>query len=175
MLSKLLASTCVLACGLGIASPNTLAADTTSTQNSNLSFQTEVPISRIAFPTPRTGLFVVPGRNTTASAYGGDLRLYDVHIAKMFEITHHECNLTDIPQNSIDWKYQAGDGDIEMGTFTITCSLANSIATEYGLGQTEATEILYYRARSTVDIPILNITGEKIPQWLDFVASFEPN
>jgi hypothetical protein len=29
----------------------------------------------------------VPDADTTASAYGGDLRLYDVHIAKMVEVT----------------------------------------------------------------------------------------
>ncbi|HEY9885432.1 MAG TPA: hypothetical protein V6C98_17645, partial [Thermosynechococcaceae cyanobacterium] len=54
---------------------------------------TEVPITRIDFAGAggdfqhRTGTFVVPDRDTTLSAYGGSLRRYDVHIAKMIEVT----------------------------------------------------------------------------------------
>jgi hypothetical protein len=50
---------------------------------------TEVPITRIDFAGAggdfqhRTGTFVVPDRDTTLSAYGGSLRRYEVHIAKM--------------------------------------------------------------------------------------------
>ena len=54
---------------------------------------TEVPITRIDFAGAggdfhqRQGTFVVPDRDTTVSAYGGSLRRYDVHIAKMIEVT----------------------------------------------------------------------------------------
>ena len=33
----------------------------------------------------------VPDTDTTVSAYGGRLRLYDVHIAKLVEVTHNSC------------------------------------------------------------------------------------
>ncbi|MBD0313147.1 MAG: hypothetical protein ICV86_09740, partial [Microcoleus sp. T3-bin5] len=36
--------------------------------------------------------FIVPDRNTAKSADGPKLRLYDVHIAKMFEISHFLCD-----------------------------------------------------------------------------------
>jgi hypothetical protein len=32
-----------------------------------------------------------PNRDTTQPAYGGKLRLYDVHLAKMFETSHFLC------------------------------------------------------------------------------------
>ena len=38
-------------------------------------------------PRNRWVTFVVPERSTAVPAYGGSLRLYDVHIAKMIEIT----------------------------------------------------------------------------------------
>ncbi|NTW21494.1 MAG: hypothetical protein HGA42_18790 [Nostocales cyanobacterium W4_Combined_metabat2_030] len=123
------------------------------------------------------GEFVVPNSDTTQSAYGGNLRLYDVHLAKMFEITYFECNQPDRgmpPNQRIFWRYEAGNGGINMGTFDISCRLANQIAREYGLGKTETTKITYYRARATQEIPILNITGDKIPSWIKFLQSFHP-
>ena len=120
---------------------------------------------------------LVPDRNTTASAYGGDLRLYDVHIAKMFEVTKYMCDRS--PRGEILWNYRAGGGSINMGTFRVTCTEANSIASIFGRGKPEITTILYrgeegYRREETLDIPILNIVGDKIPQWLDFVETFSP-
>ncbi|MBW4693609.1 MAG: hypothetical protein KME27_17840 [Lyngbya sp. HA4199-MV5] len=54
---------------------------------------TEVPITRIDFavraaalPTTPRRLWC-PDRDTTVSAYGGSLRRYDVHTAKMIEVT----------------------------------------------------------------------------------------
>jgi serine/threonine-protein kinase len=124
------------------------------------------------------GSLTVPDRNTTASAYGGELRLYDVHIAKMFEVTKFLCDRFR-SQSDIIWNYRAGGGSIRMGTFNITCAEANSIASIFGRGKPEITPILYigeegYRREETFDIPILNIVGDKIPQWLDFVETFSP-
>ena len=34
---------------------------------------------------------VVPDSDVTRSAYGGKLKLYDAHVAKMFEVTQYLC------------------------------------------------------------------------------------
>ncbi len=126
-----------------------------------------------------TYTITVPDRNTTRSAFGGRLRLYDVHIAKMFEVTYSDCQ--EMPEaGSRTWYYFAGNGNIDMGEFTITCELANNIANAYGLGRSLRTTIEYSQEEagppiSTVrSIPTLDITGSKIPRWLNFVQRFRP-
>ena len=126
--------------------------------------------------------FIVPDRNTAKSANGGKLRLYDVHIAKMFEISHFLCD-RDRASEGYDWSYEAENGNIEMGRFKISCNLARSIAAAYGLGQPE---ILVIRrnfnlkngrpslAIETYSIPTLNIAKNRVLQWRDFVQKFPP-
>lgn len=125
-----------------------------------------------------TANLIVPDKNTTSSAYGNQLRRYDVHLAKMFETTHYLCQ-NDV-QGGIEWGYQAGSGSINMGKFSISCQLANDIASAYGLGTPERTAIQFSQGESesstskNFDVPKLNITGTKIPQWLRFVQKFKP-
>ncbi|MFM6399279.1 hypothetical protein [Planktothrix sp.] len=119
----------------------------------------------------------VPDRDTTRSAYGGKLRLYDVHIAKMFEVTYYDCNNQG---SSRTWLYYAGNGQINMGEFFISCDLANRIVNRYGLGQPESTVIEYSQEEAGPPIPrnrsiqILDITGSKVDSWIDFVQGFKP-
>jgi serine/threonine-protein kinase len=139
--------------------------------------QTEVPITSIVFPRVGLGVLTVPNHDTTRPAYGGRLRLYDVHLAKMFEVTHFQCNSSEggmVSDGRIIWRYHAGNGDINMGAFDISCRMANQIVREYGLGQTEVTRMVYYRAPVTQNIPVLDITGDKVPRWIDFSISFRP-
>ncbi|MEG4493203.1 hypothetical protein [Microcoleus sp. D3_18_C4] len=126
-----------------------------------------------------TYTLTVSETNTTKSAYGGQLRLYDVHIAKMFEVTYSDCQ--EIPNaGGRTWYYRAGNGKIDMGQFRINCQLASDIANTYGLGKPERTAIEYSqgeagRPRSrTRSIPILDITGNKIQRWTNFVQGFRP-
>ncbi|MGB7892817.1 MAG: hypothetical protein WCF82_13065 [Microcoleus sp.] len=68
--------------------------------------------------------------NTTKFAYGGQLRLYDVHIAKMFEVRCSDCH--ERPNaGGRTWYYRAGKGKIEMGQFRINCHLASDLANTY--------------------------------------------
>ncbi len=119
----------------------------------------------------------VPDRNTTVDA-GGGLRRYDVHIAKMFEITHHSCQEVHrdggYEFNGYSWNYSANNGSIDMGRFLISCRLAQDIATAYGLGNSERTEITYYRADNVEYIPTLNIVGGKVDCWRQFTHNFVP-
>ncbi|WP_293366644.1 hypothetical protein [Microcoleus sp. CAWBG50] len=126
-----------------------------------------------------TYTLTVSEADTTKSAYGGQLRLYDVHIAKMFEVTYADCQ--EIPRAGFrDWEYRAGNGRISMGTFRITCLLAGDIAKTYGLGKPERSAIEYSQEEAgppisrTRSIPILDITGNKVDRWLNFVQSFRP-
>ena len=126
--------------------------------------------------------FIVPDRNTAKSADGGKLRLYDVHIAKMFEISHFLCD-RDRASEGYDWSYEAENGNIEMGRFKISCNLAQSIAGAYGLGKPEISVIRRNfnlknggpsLAIETYSIPTLNIVNNRVLQWRDFVQKFPP-
>ena len=142
--------------------------------------QTALPIKSIVFLHANNGInvadFTVPNRDTTASAYGGQLRRYDVHVAKMFELTDFECRNRNSESNwnRIIWRYYADNGNINMGAFNISCSQAHDVTVAYGLGQPERTEVFYYRAKATINVPILNITGSKVSDWLGFVQKFRP-
>ncbi len=120
----------------------------------------------------------VPDTDTTKSAYGGRLRVYDVHVAKMFEVTHFMCASGRLSPGTA-WSYTAGNGSIEMGTFSISCKLANDIAIAYGLGRPERTSIYVSFEEAggetrAANIPILEITGGKIDRWIRFSRSFKP-
>lgn len=126
-----------------------------------------------------TYTLTVPNSNTTKFAYGSQLRFYDVHIAKMFEVTHADCQ--ELPNaGSRVWFYFAGNGNIDMGEFNITCKLANDIATAYGLGKPQPTAIEYSQEEAgpaiarTRLIPVLNITGNKVRRWMNFTRQFKP-
>jgi len=121
---------------------------------------------------------VAPDTGTTRPAYGGKLRVYDVHIAKMVEITHLMCSTGRLSPGTT-WSYSTGNGSINMGNFNISCQLANDLAGAYGLGNPEQTPI-YFSAEETggdtsvVSVPILNITGGKINRWMNFTRNFKP-
>lgn len=144
--------------------------------------QTSVPISWITFNAGfdnnlMLAELIVPDRNTTTTIPAGDgLRRYDAHMAKMFELTHYECldQQADRNWNGIRWQYYAGNRDLDMGAFNISCSLARDIATAYGLGRPEVTPVTYYRADTTINVPKLNIVGGKVPTWLKFTQNFKP-
>jgi len=148
--------------------------------------QTEVPLTIQAGGTEGTDGFAllsitVPNQDTTRSAYGGQLRFYDVHVAKMFEVTDFLCQRfgSDRSLSGYEWFYSAANGQTSMGRFRISCSLARDIATAYGLGKTERTAIGLDTEggppeSNVYSIPILNITGSKVPKWMDFVQRFRP-
>ncbi|MEG4574874.1 hypothetical protein QUA56_19615 [Microcoleus sp. N3A4] len=157
------------------------------TPNSALA-RTELPITEIRWFnfSPEDSWqpiqFIVPDRNTAKSAGSRKLRLYDVHIAKMFEISHFLCD-RDRASEGYNWSYQAENGNIEMGRFKISCNLARSIAAAYGLGKPEISVIRRSFnlkngrpsfALEKYSIPTLNIAKNRVLQWRDFVQKFPP-
>ncbi len=114
-----------------------------------------------------------PVADTTESFDGGLLRVYDVHIAKMVEITHFKCNNTRSRADRT-WFYSANDEN--MGQFRISCKLANDLAIAYGMEKAEPTAIFMAEIDepSTTSIPTLNITGGKVKTWMQFTQNFKP-
>lgn len=121
---------------------------------------------------PAAGELIVPDTDTTLSAYGGRLRRYDVHMAKMFELTIQMCRGS--RNGDVFWTYKAGNGNIDMGNFRITCALADDVKIAYGLGRTERTVVRTERGATAIEVPILRIGEEKIDRWMNFVENFKP-
>ncbi|MEG4800041.1 hypothetical protein QUB63_03065 [Microcoleus sp. ARI1-B5] len=126
--------------------------------------------------------FIVPDRNTAKSAGSRKLRLYDVHIAKMFEISGFLCD-RDRTAEGYNWSYEAENGNIDMGRFKISCQRARSTAAAYGLSKPEITVIRrnfdLKNGRPSIavekySIPTLNVSKNRVLQWRDFVQKFPP-
>ncbi|MBE9186058.1 hypothetical protein IQ270_15525 [Microcoleus sp. LEGE 07076] len=126
--------------------------------------------------------FIVPDRQPEKSADRQKLRLYDVHIAKMFEISHFLCD-RDRTSVGYDWSYEIENGNIEMGRFKISCNLAREIASAYGLSKPQTTVIRRNfnqkdgRPSLAVErflIPTLNVSKNRVLQWKKFVEKFPP-
>lgn len=166
--------------------PNADTDSTKFTQKVNIILaqeNTQLPLSIRYGGTEARGGFVLleiitPNQDTTQPAYGSRLRLYDVHVAKMFETSHFLCQQFR-SVSGYEWVYSAGNGSIRMGNFRIPCSLASEMASTYGLGKPERTSI----ARDTeggppesdvYSIPIFEITGSKVQRWMNFVQNFKP-
>lgn len=130
--------------------------------------------------------FTVPDEDTTQSAFGGELRRYDVHVAKMFEVTSHLCQQNQEIQR-IDWFYEAANSRANMGRFTIRCRLAREVAAAYGQKRLEKTWIKREfkgdwsngdkESEQTTQhlVPVLELKGSKASKWMDFVQQFRPD
>jgi serine/threonine-protein kinase len=165
--------------------PSAEADSAKFTQNVNIIVaqnSTQVPLSIRYGGTEARGGFVLmqltaPNRDTTQPAYGGKLRLYDVHLAKMFETSHFLCQQSR-GVSGYEWVYSAGNGSIRMGNFRIPCSLASFMASTYGLGKPERTSAKDTEGgppeSDVYSIPILDITGSKVQRWMNFVQNLKP-
>jgi hypothetical protein len=70
----------------------------------------------------RTATFRVPDQTTTKLVRYG-LRLYELHLAKMIEVTNNFCQDRD-SNYVIYWNYEAADGKVFMGQYNLTCQFA---------------------------------------------------
>ena len=168
--------------------PKSISAELLSQNHENstkmVSQSTEVPMKLELAVEQEMYIMTVPNRDLSQSAYGGKLRFYDVHLAKMFEMTYDDCQRIKrrLPQGieGRQWLYKPGNGDDSIPTeyFYITCSLADEIVETYGLGKAEETVVEAFvdhhptKSIRNRSIPILDITGSKVPQWIDFVDVF---
>ncbi|MGB3401949.1 MAG: hypothetical protein WBA77_04600 [Microcoleaceae cyanobacterium] len=127
---------------------------------------------------------IVPNEDLSQPAYGGQLSFYDVHLAKMFEMTYDDCQQMQreygMDAGSRTWYYIAEKDNFEIGNVNISCSLAYEVVETYGLGKAEPTDVKNFVEFQGVHtetryIPVLDITGSKVSQWKDFISMFELN
>ncbi|MFN7662105.1 MAG: hypothetical protein ACK5PQ_00010 [Alphaproteobacteria bacterium] len=98
------------------------------------------------------------------------MRLYDVHIAKMIEITADQFCNADSNEGAY-FNYEADDGQIFMGKVFISCRLARYAKATYGLGRPERTVLQYAGNPEVVYIPVLDLNGSRIKEFQDLVAT----
>jgi hypothetical protein len=132
--------------------------------------QTAVPITRINVaraggdPNHRWVTFVVPDKDTSRSAYGGKLSRYDVHIAKMIELTAHDFCRSASSRGAY-FNYEADNGRVFMGKLFFSCSTAKSAFKRYGSGKSEQTIVQYAGNPETLNVPTLDLQGDKIQHF----------
>jgi hypothetical protein len=122
----------------------------------------------------------VPEKDVT-SLYSGRLRRYDLHIAKMFEVTSYMCQ-EGMVSPGINWQYYAGGGSIDMGRFRISCQLASEIENAYKVRTPEPTAIEFTQGEDNPAIVqkfyigTLDIERDpnKTTRWLRFAQKFKP-
>ncbi|MGB3532824.1 MAG: hypothetical protein WBA13_04835 [Microcoleaceae cyanobacterium] len=165
--------------------PQSLSTELLSQNQQIVSRSTRLPMRLELAVEQEMYIMTVPNPDINQSAYGGELSFYDVHIAKMFEVTYDDCQKIQrrFPEGieGRQWLYRWGNDDDDMPTeyFYISCNLAYEIIDTYGLGKAEETVVEAFveqnptRSIRTDLIPILDITGSKVSQWQDFSRNFE--
>jgi hypothetical protein len=125
-------------------------------------------------------MLTVPDTDTTKSAFGGKLRRYDIHIAKIHEVTDHLCQKHNMSaEASLTWGYAAGNGSINMGRFKLTCEDAFYAFQNIGQqGKPERT-VIYRSDESGKDqivlmVPTLGLNKNTINRWQGVVQRFNP-
>jgi hypothetical protein len=129
----------------------------------------------------------IPAKDLNNSASDGSLTFFEVYVAKIFEITIYYRGELLGNFGELTWSIFAGDSQGSEdgqklvglnyrktpGKFSISSALALEKAKEYGLGKAESTLVNKFGVGSTqVDIPMLDISGEKIGRWKKFVKLF---
>lgn len=120
----------------------------------------------------------VPDRDNSGNFFGQELSLYDLHIAKMYEVTDALCQrrLT-FPFNQaiqvFQWSYSANG--IPIGQLQISCRDAENVMLTYGRGfSSESTPIRRPLSPDAppsfelMPIPTLNLAGYQASRWKDF-------
>lgn len=120
----------------------------------------------------RTATFRVPDKSTTKLVKYG-LRLYDVHLAKMIEVSNNYCQ--DRESNYvIHWNYEAEGGKIYMGKYNLTCQFAKNTMKKFGTSAPENVTIDYAGNSESVKITPLNLNSNNAKEFASLVQSIKP-
>lgn len=169
---------------LGGRSPTTPALSET-TQQTIQAVNLNVSINYIRLDNPiagkavRHGEIEVPDRDTTVPVAGYSLRHYDVHIAKMLELSHQFYCAEPYAggtEKVMVWKYTADNGKANMGTFTLRCTTVEQAIATYGLAKAQRTKIHFAGSSEEVAyVPTLDLRGDwKVNQFQSFVQTLKP-
>ncbi len=122
--------------------------------------------------TGRSATLSTTDKTTTKPVKYG-LRTYDLHIAKMIEVSGNYCQ--DRPQDYVmHWNYLAADGKVFMGEYTIPCQLAKDTLKKFGTKGTETLAIDYAGNEQATSIPSLNLTRTNAADFAKFVQTLKP-
>ncbi len=134
-----------------------------------------VPNANISFAgaggdfSSRTATFTVPDVTTVTPVENG-LRLYEVHLAKMIEVSENFCKDRD-DDYIINWNYEANQGKIFMGEFSLSCEFARETLQNFGTSGTE-TVIISHRGNPVSEtISTLDINQKNAPEFINLVHS----
>jgi serine/threonine-protein kinase len=121
----------------------------------------------------RTATFRVPDSTTVTPVENG-LRLYEIHLAKMIEVTESFCKDRD-SDYIIYWNYEADEGKIFMGEFSLSCQFARETLEKFGTSGTEEVTIHHRGNPTSENISILNLNSKNAKQFRSLVQSLKPS
>jgi hypothetical protein len=122
----------------------------------------------------RQATFRVPEKPTTTAVQDG-LRLYEVHFAKMIEVTNHFCNKMGASGDyTVYWNYNAEEGKVFMGQYSIACQVAKDTISKFGTLGEESITIDYGGNAQNVTIAPLNLNSKNAQEFAQLVQSFKP-
>ncbi|MBD1862893.1 MULTISPECIES: hypothetical protein [Trichocoleus] len=120
----------------------------------------------------------VPDRGNDRAFSDSELSLYDLHIAKMYEVTDALCQRRftfpfNQPIQVFQWSYSANS--IPIGQLQISCREAEDVANTYGRAfLSESTVIRRPLSADSspsaeiLQIPTLNLAGYQVPLWKSY-------
>lgn len=137
-----------------------------------------VPNAYINFARPggdfssRTVTFAVPEKDTTTLAQDG-LRLYEIHLAKMIEVTNEFCK-EQKDSYVIHWNYELEDRKVFMGKYSFSCQFVKDTVKEFGTSGVESIEVHQAGKPTVVKIAPLNLRGKNVQQFSTLVQFIKP-
>ncbi|NJL10979.1 MAG: hypothetical protein HC908_14625, partial [Calothrix sp. SM1_7_51] len=111
----------------------------------------------------------------TTKSVGNGLRLYEVHIAKMIEVTHSFCGKEGDTKDTnyiVHWNYVADK--TFMGRFSFSCKFAANTLKTYGTGKPEQITVNHRGNPTKETISTLNLSGSKAKQFVSLVKTLKP-
>ncbi|MBW4577813.1 MAG: hypothetical protein KME08_21495 [Aphanothece sp. CMT-3BRIN-NPC111] len=172
------------AIGFWTISPDIALASVAQAKNAKSNSTTTIPINTIRLEdtldaSVRLGYFEVPDRNTTVSAFGGQMRRYDVHVARLIALSHHFfCTqpYSGEIEKVMEWEYRANNGRTNMGNFALGCLQVEQAVTTYGLGKVVPMKVQLQNGSTKVfNVRPLDIQGDsETDSFLKFVQTIKP-
>jgi hypothetical protein len=142
----------------------------------NTAAQPDATLSKVSFldqnGDERGAAFVVPEQDPSLFTADRLMRSYDVHVAKMVEITDYECRQPKRLWSRVQWRYLVGR--VYVGNIKISCDAARDAAIAYGFSRPEQRPVHYYNSPAVVTVPVLNLNRANADRWMDFAQTLLP-
>jgi serine/threonine-protein kinase len=120
----------------------------------------------------RTATFRASESTTTTPVKDG-LRLYNVHLAKMIEVSEHFCRDRD-SDYKFYWNYEADQGKVFMGQFSWSYQFARDTLKKFGSSGEEKITIHYVDNPQSETISALNLSGKNAQEFMGLVKTLKP-